>query len=169
MCPKELEALKRLVEKIEKALMRIVIIGFVLIVIVQGVMTNDPIRLYLSWGERMEGQILEFPVASQNEPVENEPITVNSPQAVLTLSVDQFSSLPRAKILVNDEERSVFDSREIEVPVMAGDIIEIDCTQYDFPIKFAVKGTSENLSYPEQGKVYTANKSIVMIGKVIVK
>lgn len=161
--------MKRLVEKIEKILMRIVIIGFVLIVIVQGFMTNDPIRLYLSWAERMEGQVLEFPVAGQNDPLENEPIAVDSPQAVLTLSVDQFSSLPRAKVLVNDEERLAFDEREIQVPVMAGDIVEIDCTQYDFPIDFAIKKTSENLAYPEQGKVFTANKSIVMIGKVIVK
>lgn len=162
--------MRRLVEKIEKILMRIIVLGIVLLVLVQGVMTSDPIRLYLSWAERMEGQILEFPVASrQQQAPESQPIAIGSPQAVVTLSVSQFSSLPKAKILINDQERAVFDNREMEIPLMAGDIIEVDCTQYDFPIEFTIKGTTENLAYPEQGKSYTANQSIVMIGKVIVK
>ncbi|HNX28612.1 MAG TPA: hypothetical protein PKN87_04275 [Syntrophomonadaceae bacterium] len=161
--------MKKLLDKIEKIIIRVIVLGIVVLVVVQGVMVHEPARLYLSWAERMEGQILEYPVAGNQEDAENEPAAVKSPQAVLKLTISQFSSLPRAKILINGQEQAAFDNREMEIPLMAGDIIEIDCTGYDFPVEFVIEATSENMAWPQQGKTYTANQSIVMIGKVIVK
>lgn len=161
--------MKRLVERIEKILMRTIILGIILLVVVQGLMTNDPVRFYLSWAERMEGQTLELPAAGQQQIPEEDLTKAESPQAVMILSVSQFSSLPKAKVLINGEEKLVFNDREIEVACQGGDIIEIDCTEYDFPLEFTVKEASENLSYPPPGKIFTANNSIVLIGKIIVK
>lgn len=161
--------MKKLIDKIEKTLIRIIVLGTIALVVVQGVMVNEPARLYLSWAERMEGQLLEYPVAGGHENENQESVAINSPQAVLTLSMEQFSSLPQAKILINNQEWSGFDQREMEIPLMAGDIIEIDCTAYNFPIDFTIKAVSDNMAWPESGKTYSANRSIVMVGKVIVK
>jgi hypothetical protein len=94
---------------------------------------------------------------------------VESPDAVLTIEVEKYSALPKAVILVNNRERARFENREVTLEVMAGDTIEIDSTAYDFPIDYRIRSVSDNLSFPEKDSVYTANHSIVMIGKVIVK
>jgi len=163
------EVLKKLIDKIERIMIRIIVLGMVLLVVIQGLMVHEPARLYLSWAERMEGQSLEYLVAGSQEATENQPVAIDSPQAVMTLTIQQFSSLPQAKILINDQQWASFDQKEMEIPLMAGDIVEIDCTAYDFPVEFAIKAASENMAWPEPGKTYSANQSIVMIGKVIVK
>ena len=159
----------KILDKTEKILLRTVVMGMVLLVVVQGIMVNEPARLFLSWAERMEGQTLKFPAAVNQEDTEQESPAINSPQAAMTISIQQFSSLPQTKVLINGEERAFFEKKEMEIPLMAGDTIEIDCTSYNFPVEFSIDTTSENLAWPEKGKTFTANQSIVMIGKVIVK
>lgn len=161
--------LKKLIDKTEKILIRTIVLGMVLLAVVQGVMVNEPARLYLSWAERLEGEIVKYPAASSWEGADSEPIVIASPQAVLTLSLQQFSSLPQAKILLNDQEWASFESREVEISLIGGDIIEVDCTAYNFPVEFVIESVSENMAWPEPGKSFSANQSIVMIGKVIVK
>lgn len=161
--------MKKLIDKTERFLLRTVVLGMVLLVVVQGIMVNEPARLYLSWAERMEGEIIEFPAITNQEAAENEPIVLPSPQAVLTFSLQQYSALPQAKIMINNQEGESFVGREVEIPVMGGDIIEIDCRAYNFPVEFVIESVSENMAWPERGKTYTANQSIVMIGKIIVK
>jgi len=131
-------------------------------------MTSEPFRLYLSWGERLEGQLFEYPAIAEN-PKQTPPAKVVSPDAVLTIVVEEYSALPKSVILVNGKERAHFEDRQVRIEVMAGDTIEIDSTSYDFPISYRITSVSENLSFPEKDEVYTANHSIVMIGKVIVK
>lgn len=138
------------------------------VVLTQGFMTREPFRLYLSWGERLEGQLFEYPAVAER-PDPTPPAKVESPDAVLTIVIEEYSALPKAVILVNNKERTRFENREVRLEVMAGDTIEIDSTSYDFPINYRINSVSDNLSFPEKDSVYTANHSIVMIGKVIVK
>ncbi|HQA06651.1 MAG TPA: hypothetical protein PLM20_03560 [Syntrophomonadaceae bacterium] len=160
--------MRNFVNRIEKYLIRIIALSLAAVVLTQGFMTREPFRLYLSWGERLEGQLLEYPaVAERPDPVP--PAQVESPDAVLTIVIEKYSALPKAVILVNDKERTCFENREVTLEVMAGDTIEIDSTAYDFPINYRISSVSDNLSFPEKDSVYTANHSIVMIGKVIVK
>jgi len=162
--------LKKFADMVEKYLIRFIVLGLVILVLVQGVMTRDPMRFYLSWEERMEGQSIEFPVSSENKNIEKDlNKQINSPYALITLSIDQFYSLPKSIILVNGEEKASFTNKEINLELMAGDIVEIDSRYYNFPIEYKIEDISDNVAYPEEGKVFTADKSIVMIGKVIVK
>ncbi|NLU48825.1 MAG: hypothetical protein GXX09_00200 [Syntrophomonadaceae bacterium] len=46
----------KLLDNIEKYLVRAVVLGIVLLVVVQAALTQDPLRFYLSLGERVEGQ-----------------------------------------------------------------------------------------------------------------
>ncbi|MDD3880343.1 MAG: hypothetical protein PHP26_10230 [Syntrophomonas sp.] len=167
--------MKRFVEKVEKFLIRTIILTVLIIVVVQGAMTKDSWRFYLSLGERLEGQTIEFPV--NNFPVvdsrknsanlHSQPL--QSPHAEITLQVEKFSSLPRAIIMVNGEERAKFVNGEVALELNAGDVVEIDASYYNFPLSFIVKDCSPNLAHPEKGKTFTSNQSIAMIGKIIVK
>lgn len=139
-------------------------------------MTRDDFRLYLSLGEKLEGQKLELPVSNNNESANNEQKTpqtaassVKSPQAVVVFSLEKFSSLPKAFILVNDRKVKEFAEKEITLELAAGDTIEIDATAYNFPVSFKVKSLSSNVAFPQINQVFQANQGIVMVGKVIVK
>ncbi|MEQ8200851.1 MAG: hypothetical protein ABRQ24_05455 [Syntrophomonadaceae bacterium] len=162
--------MKDLIDRVEKGLIRFVIIGIVIMVVVQGFMSVDPIRLYLSWGERMEGENIRLPVAATKTETDDPDVEeAVSPQARLALEISHFSSLPRARILVNGSERTSFNGKQVNLAVQAGDTVEIDATAYNFPIEFSVTAVSSNLVFPEKNLKYTANQTMVMIGKVIVK
>jgi len=150
--------------------MRFIVVALVLMVAVQAIMTQEPYRFYLSWAERMEGQNTAFPV---QVPAHSQPqapaLKAQSPQALIVLSIDKFSSLPLARILVNDKEVGTFKNKEVSVKLKAGDKIEIDSSAYSFPVEYKIKDASPNLSYPEKGASFTVDQGIVMLGKVIVK
>lgn len=161
--------MKKLINQVEKGLIRFAVLSLLLMVLVQGLLTSDPIRFYLSWGERMEGQTMQFPVNMNPEDSKAAAPEIKSPQARLAIGVDKYSSLPRAKILINGLEKYNFTDKKVTVEINAGDTIEIDSTAYNFPIDYKVTAVSSNLAFPEQGQTYTANQTIVMVGKIIVK
>lgn len=169
--------MKNFIYLVEKYLIRISIFILMALVLVQGIMTRDDLRLYLSLGERLEGQKLELPASNQaqneSRPVAQKqspgPETVLSPRALVTISLDKFSSLPRAYILVNNQKFKSFSSKEVKLELSAGDTLEIDSTYYNFPVTFMVKDTSSNVAFPQKNTSFEANQGIVMLGKVIVK
>ncbi len=160
--------MRKFADLVEKYLIRSIALSLVLLVLVQGLMTSDTWRFYLSFGERLEGQVIEYPVNTGDGGWGTKTIT-ESPYASLTVHIEKYLALPKAKILVNDKEVANFAQNEISLNLMAGDVVEIDTTSYNFPIDFKISQTSDNLSFPKQGNIYTANQSLVMIGKVIVK
>ncbi|MEA4926673.1 MAG: hypothetical protein VB084_15375 [Syntrophomonadaceae bacterium] len=160
--------MKNFINTVEKGLVRVVAVCLLLMVLVQGLMTADPIRFYLSWGERMEGQNIQFPV-NTNPEAANPVQEIKSPQARVTIGIDKYSSLPRTKILVNGQEKYSLTDKRVVVDINAGDTLEIDSSAYNFPIDYQVTEVSSNVAFPEPGQTYTANQTIVMIGKIIVK
>ena len=164
--------MKRFIDKVEKHLIRIIVLSMLVIVVVQGMMTHDPLRLYLSWSERMEGQVVEYPVAGDAKTAKTdkpEKLKVTSPQAYLVIEIKEFSSLPRSIILVNGHEKARFNNKEVKLLLKANDVVEIDSCAYNFPVTYCINNSSDNLAFPEKETLYTANQSIVMIGKIIVK
>lgn len=166
--------MKQLLDKVEKYLIRGVVLGVVALVVVQAMMTKEPLRFYLSLGERSEGQSIEYPAGNVN----SEKTAVNkkregaegySPWGKLTISLKDYSALAKAKVLVNNEEVASFSSKTVEVRVMGGDVVEIDSTYYNFPVTFEITGVSKNLATPSLHQVFTSNQGMVMVGKVIVK
>ncbi len=162
--------MKKFIEKVEKHLIRTIALAFIALIIVQGLMTHDNMRLYLSWGERLEGQAIDYPVNSEESDNGIEEMEeINSPYAILVLSVENFSSLPRAVILVNGKEQASFANDEVQLKLMAGDVVEIDASAYNFPVVFNVEKVSDNLAFPVADESYVCNHDIVMIGKIVVK
>ncbi|MGI6453854.1 MAG: hypothetical protein ACOX0E_10410 [Syntrophomonadaceae bacterium] len=161
--------MKKIARLIEKALIKIVVLAFVSLVVVQGLMTQDDFRFFMSLGERMEGQTIEFPVSAGERDEKARGLQISSPHALLTLSVKDVSSLPHAWVLVNGQKKAAFNNSELELEIMAGDVVEIDSTYYNFPVEYVIKDCSPNLSYPRKGEIYYTDQGIVMIGKIIVK
>jgi hypothetical protein len=83
--------------------------------------------------------------------------------------VDKYSSLPRAKILINGREKYIFTEKQVTIDIKAGDTVEIDSTAYNFPIDYKIVSVSSNLAHPAAKQIFTANQTIVMVGKIIVK
>jgi hypothetical protein len=165
--------LRKLLNRIEKYLIRGVVLGLVTLVVIQAMLTQNPMRFYLSWGERLEGQQMEYPAsligeeeALQPQPAPEEAV---SPWGKMTISLEDYSSLARVKVLVNDKEVATFQERQVKLEVMAGDVVEIDTSFYDFPIEFKISSVSSNLAAPSLNQCYNSNQGIVMIGKVVVK
>ena len=161
--------MKKFISRIEKILLRVAIGCILLIAIVQGLMTADPLRFYLSWSERRDGQSVQIPVTAGllTEPVEEAVIVLS--QARLAIEAEKFSALPHAKILVNGQEKYNFSDKKVIFDINAGDTVKIDSTAYNFPISYKIVEVSDNLAFPEQEQIFTANQTVVMIGKIIVK
>lgn len=164
--------MKEWINRVERIVIRLLALSLLLMVLVQGVMTVDPLRFYLSWGERMEGQKIEFPVQAgdQNRQLGTVDEVINDPgEALLVLSIKDYTALPRTRVLVNNKEKGSFDKQEIQLLVRAGDRVEIDSSFYKHPVEYKVISVSSNLAYPEKGAVYSANGTVVMLGEIIVK
>jgi len=166
----------KLLDNIEKYLVRAVVLGIVLLVVVQAALTQDPLRFYLSLGERVEGQKTEYPAGVIGEGELQQQVDkpdreegVASPWAKITISLEDYSMLARARVLVNNEEVASFTGKNVELKVMAGDIVEIDSTYYNFPVSFKITAVSSNLAAPSLNQSFTSNQGIVMLGKVVVK
>lgn len=152
----------------EKYLIRLVVTGLVIMVTVQAVMTQDQYRIFLSWGEKLEGQAIKYPVNAVPETDSPEPAVV-SPEAVVVLALDKYSSLPKAVVMVNGQKKCTFSGSEVRLALKAGDVVEIDSRAYSFPVQFKVINLSANVAYPRQGQTWTVDQGLVMLGKIIVK
>ena len=107
--------MKNFMNRVEKGLIRLIVLTIMVMVAVQGLMTVDPIRFYLSWGERMEGQTIQMPVTSTRENAAPGAEDAISPQARVIIEVGKFSSLPRAKILINGQEKYNFSAKRVTI------------------------------------------------------
>ncbi len=167
--------MKQLLDKVEKFLIRGIVLGVVALVVVQALMTREPLRFYLSLGERLEGQSIEYPASGPADKPEKadgasgQDQKVVSPWGELTISLKEYSSLAQAKVLVNNEEVASFRTDEVKIKVMGGDVVEVDASYYNFPVTFEIAGVSDNLAAPSLHQTFTTSQGMVMIGKVIVK
>jgi hypothetical protein len=146
-------------ERWEKKLQVFVVVLFSLLIVLQLLMTKEPIRFYLSFAEQMEG----IPLSDQSLKVAN-----SSWQDVGSVKVKICSHfvLPQVVVYVNGQEAANFQEREVSLSVRAGDEIIIDGTAYPYPILFQVSETSKNVCWPQVNYQVTTDTSRVSLGKV---
>ena len=77
------EEMVLLLKRIEKYLIRMVVLSLLLVVVAQGLMTADPIRFYMSWSERMEGQTLPVPVNASRTESTSDNSDIKSPRLIV--------------------------------------------------------------------------------------
>ncbi|MGI6549142.1 MAG: hypothetical protein ACOX4Q_05840 [Syntrophomonadales bacterium] len=157
-------------DEIGKRLVRFLVFGLVALVVVQGLMTNDNIRFYLSLGERLEGQEVTVPTAvtGELEEIEEIPCSTTSPGSFY-LELQDYTSLDKVRILVNGQEMGRMSESRVKLYVTSGDVIEIDTQEYNEPITLKITSVTPNLAFPEDGMTFTSQRAVTMLGKVAVK
>lgn len=160
----------KIMDEIGKRVVRFLIFGLVALVVVQGLMTNDSIRFYLSLGERLEGQEVTVPaaVSSDSEEIGEIPCSTSSPGSFY-LELQDYTSLDKVRLLVNGQEIGRMSSSRVKLYVTSGDVIEIDTQAYNHPITLTITGVTPNLAFPEEGMTITSQQAVSMLGKVKVK
>ncbi|HHV35639.1 MAG TPA: hypothetical protein GXX59_08700 [Syntrophomonadaceae bacterium] len=149
-------------ERWEKRLQVFVVVLFSLLVILQMFMTKDPLRLYLSFAEQMEG----IPLANQDLAVTN---LGQKEVGEVKIKIDSYFILSQVIVYVNGKETASFQEREILLPVKVGDEIMIDGTAYPYPITFKVSAVSRGVCWPPVNYRVTTDTSRVSLGKVRIK
>jgi len=149
---------------VEKVLIAGVILGLVLLIACQALLTIDPVRFYLNVAEKLEGKMVnfyeEFPetrVASGQ---------YQSVFATVTIQIENFSSLEKAVLLINGKKVTDFRQKQVTVKVSPGDVLAIDGSFYIHELIFKVAAVSENVAQPEIGQVIRVKGDVVTIGEV---
>jgi len=157
-------------DEIGKRAVRLLIFSFIALVVVQGLMTNDGIRFYLSLGERLEGQValVETAAITESGEILEIPTSTSSPGSIY-LELQDYTYLDKVRILINGREMGRMSSSRVKLYVTAGDVLEIDTQAYNHPVTLKVTGVSSNLAFPEEGMTITSHQAVTMVGKVRVK
>lgn len=77
-----------------------------------------------------------------------------------------FSTLPKAKILVNGKIAGDFTHPYVNLPVAEGDLVEIDTCFYEHLVTIKVLESSSNIVLPQKGVQLSGKKTVLSFGKV---
>jgi len=160
----------KVMDEIGRRLVRFLIFGLVSLVVVQGLMTRDNIRFYLSLGERLEGERVAVPTAAldASDQAAEVPCSISSPGS-FTLMLQDYSRLEKVKILVNGQEMGSMALGRVKLYVTSGDVVELDTRAYEHPVTFKVTNVTPNLAFPLEGMTFTSQQSLSMLGKIRVR
>ncbi|AQS58584.1 hypothetical protein [Desulforamulus ferrireducens] len=93
-------------------------------------------------------------------------VPITDQKATIVLQLVNFSTLPKARILVNGQYQGDFTHPYSTVAVSEGDTIEVDSTFYEHPVTIKVLDGSKAVISPSKGKEYSGQKTIITIGTV---
>jgi hypothetical protein len=139
---------------LERVLIALVVITAVTVSIVQVLLVNCPM------------QQAAVPVTvSEQYGITGKAVPVLQRQ-VITLQLKNYSLLPMARVLVNDEPQGQFNNRYVTVLVSPGDTIKIDGTRYNRAIDIEVLDVSQEVVFPAAGSKFRVEGNVVSMGKV---
>lgn len=155
----------RILDEIERYLVRLAIFSLILLVLVQSLMTSDSIRFYLSMGEQLEGRKAEVPAVSLKDNSLDPEKTAAKGIGTITVKTVDYTSLAQAFLLINGHRAGDFSEGKLTVAVASGDVLEIDAEHYMHPVQFRIEKVSSGIKYPSPGQMISTDSSIAMIGK----
>ncbi|MHB8171325.1 MAG: hypothetical protein ACYDG6_07255 [Thermincolia bacterium] len=91
---------------------------------------------------------------------------IENSQATVTLQVENFSSLAKAKVMVNGLKAADFIEKQVSVKVRHGDLLAVDGSFYQQAIKVKVLDTSPVIKRPEEGREFLIRSGITELGRV---
>ncbi len=91
---------------------------------------------------------------------------VTDQKETIILQLVNFSTLPKAKILINGQYQGDFTHPYVTLAVSEEDTIEVDCTFYEHPVVVKIVDSSKAILKPAKGMDFTGQKTIITIGKV---
>lgn len=140
-------------KKIEKLLLRLVILCSVVMVLTQAFYTQDPSSRAIGYVDLEE--VMAPPQQQGTGPA-------------ITLYLKEYPSLPKMHVLVNGEPAASFNSRYVTLQVDREDDITLDASFYDLAVEVEVVHITEEVVSPAKGKTVTV-EGITQLGKVQLK
>jgi hypothetical protein len=137
----------------ERFLFKAFLIVFVLLLGVQAALLNPAIKSSITKQESIEGA-----------PLGVEEYLYNF--GTIEMELLDEDSIPALKILVNGEEKACFDTKNIRLDVIEGDIIEIDGSAVNDNVKVAISSVSTNINKEYVGKIFQIDGNVQNIVKV---
>ncbi|PWK14293.1 hypothetical protein [Tumebacillus permanentifrigoris] len=138
-------------ERLEKPLSRIVLLGFVLIVVAQVLLAFPSGRHLLSLTDRLEGTRQSggvMPTAAQSD----------EPTQVTITNVDQQQAWPNIWVKLNGVPVVNFMKSEVTVPVKEGDVLTLDSSSVEGVFRFQIDHNSPHISFPVPGTLVESNQ-----------
>ncbi|KEO83662.1 hypothetical protein [Tumebacillus flagellatus] len=137
--------------KLEGPLARIVLLGFLLILVAQVLLAFPGGRQLLSMTDRLEGARQTgsvMPTAAQGE--ETTKVTITN--------VDQQQAMPSIWVKLNGVPVANFLQPEVTVPVKDGDLLTVDSSSVEGVFRFQVDHNNPSISYPVPGTLVESNE-----------
>jgi hypothetical protein len=120
---------------------------------VQAALLNPAVRSLITLQESIEGA-----------PLGAEEYLYNS--GTIEMELLDEDSIPALKILINGEEKACFDTKNIQLDVIDGDVIEIDGSAVSDNVKIAISSVSTNINKEYVGKIFQIDGNVQNIVKV---
>jgi len=146
---------KQTFNKIESFILKLCIVSVLVLVGLQGFITNNELAVFL------------------NQPESNLEIGLDDlkskEKGIILLSIEG-KDFEDVEILKNGEVIDKFGkNNEIKLTVYNNDLIEVNGTKYSDSIKVKVVGVSKNVQLPKLNSVVNTSQSIEILGMVILK
>ena len=149
--------------RFERWLLRTVVLFAVMLVAAQW-FNNDPVLQAVSRAGIDTNESIES--KEQNAAAQ---ITSAELEHMVTFQLLDYSSLPRAEVLVNGQKVAAFAERFVTVPVADGDVLEIDAKFYQRPVSFKVLDTYGGVKWPQVDDTFKIDGTIKKLGTVILE
>lgn len=143
----------------EQKLKVILALFFSFLIVLQILLTQEPVRFYLSFAERLEG----VPWPGRESAAA---FSLPTATGEVKIRVCSYFSLPRAVVLVNGREVADFQDGEVSLKVCSGDEIVIDGSTYDCQLVFQITAVSMGVLWPPVDYRVTTDASQVSLGRV---
>jgi len=138
---------------IEKLLLYLFIISFSAMLLVQAMLLNPTLRAALIIEEEFEGTPL-----GEEESLYNE--------GYIVLKLEGDTSGHNVKVLLNGEEFGCFEGDKLVVPVIDGDVIEIDGTSAFGEFDVVIESLSGNISDEFLGKRVSVSSDVKKLARI---
>lgn len=142
-------------ERVEKLLIRLIIVTAMLLVMVQGLVVNEPI-----------GHIMAR-VGTDVVPSIEAQAHWSEPR--ITLYLENYSTLPYLKVLVNGRQVGTFNNRYVTFPVQQSDVVEIDGSYYQREIWVKALNITSDVDNQLENKRFILQNNIVPVCTVRIK
>ena len=141
--------------RFERVLIKSTVLLLFLLLVSQALLTNSNVRGMLSLVERLEGAPYEQGALDEEREAVARPPAPDGP-LYLELSVANDADASKLSVHVNGEAVMAFGSNNrLEVPVEAGDLVEVDGYLSEHNIEIVVSAISEGVLSPYQGQTVT--------------
>lgn len=139
--------------KLERVIIIVFLAVFIMMLAVQGALTNPSLRSVLTVEDKIEGSPLGAVEYLYNA-------------GSMELRLENAESNTDVKVLVNGEPLTVFNNKSIKIDIKEGDVVEIDASEAAGSIEVTIAALSENFDQEYLGSTYKIDGGVTRLLKV---